>query len=230
MRSIEIRPKVLFTCHESLIGLLSSYYYARETIYSNTEYSLLNITSSYALYTDPYSQFQDSLTHFRSISAEHRHMIQIENLMSSSVLDIYYNKDSSAYSYTSLGLAYSHTTFLSDLLSFSSLGLCPESSKLILEYHIIFEELRKSHFALSVAVMSTIESRILDDMKVSIWLIGLFSIMLILFYLFILLPVIRKIDQVVTSAWTFFNELHLGDIEDEDHLIKLHRHKKLKYL
>lgn len=224
MKSIEIRPKVLFTCHEALIGLLSSYYYARETIYSNTQYSLFNITSSYTLYTDPYSQFQNSLTQFRSISAEHIHMIQSENLMSSSVLDIYYNKDSSAHPYISLGLAYSHSTFLSDLLSFSSLGLCPRASELIVEYHTIYEELRKAHYSLSAAVISTIESRIFDQMILSIWLIGLFSILLILFYLFILLPVIRKIDQVVTSAWTFFNELHLGDIEDEDHFIKLRRH------
>jgi hypothetical protein len=224
MKSIEIRPKVLFACHETLMGLLSSYYYARETIYSNTQYSIFNITSSYTLYSDPYSQLQDSLTRFRSISGEHLQMIQTENLMSSSVLDIYYNKDSSAHPYTSLGLAYSHTTFQSDLLSFSSLGLCPEASKLISEYHIIYDELRKVHFLLSETVVRTIESRILDEMRLSIWVIGVFSIQLILFYLLILLPVIHKIDQVVTSAWTFFNELHLGDIEDEDHFTKLRRH------
>jgi len=224
MKSIEIRPKVLFKCHESLIGLLSSYYYARETIYSNTQYSLLNSISSNTLFTDPDSQLQDSLTRFRSISAEHLHMIESEDLMSSSVLGIFYNKNSKAHPYTSLGLAYCHTSFQSDLLSFSSLGLCPESSKLISEYHIIYEELRKAHFALSAEVMRTIEFRILDEMRLSIWVIGVFSIQLILFYLFILLPVINKIDQVVTSAWTFFNELHLGDIEDEDHFIELSRH------
>jgi hypothetical protein len=224
VKTIEIRPKVLFVCHEALIGLLSSFYYARETIYSNTQYSIFNITSSYTLYSDPYSQLQDSLTRFLSISGEHLQMIHTENLMSSSVLDIYYNKDSSAHPYNSLGLAYSHTAFQSDLLSFSSLSPCPEASKLISEYHIIYDELRKAHFLLSETVVRTIESSILDEMRLCIWVIGVFSIQLILFYLLILLPVIHKIDQVVTSAWTFFNELHLGDIEDEDHFTKLRRH------
>lgn len=215
IQTIEIRPKMLSYCHNSLIGLLTTYFYAREKIYSDTKHSLFNITSDYILSPNPHQQFEKSLHLFKITSNQHLQMIQQEDLMTSYVYDLYYSSDSLANPYLGLGIAYAHSTFISDLIYLSSISHSQSSSDLIQEYHTIFQLLRSKHFSLSGEVMNSIEGRITDKMNSTVILIVMYSVMLIVVYFVVLLPVIRKIDQVVKSAWTFFNELHLGDIEED---------------
>lgn len=211
---IELRPKLLTYSSNFETEIVKSYSYAKEMIYTG-ELSIYNITQDYVLLVEPEKLFNQSVNNYISSFNQHRRLMEDKDLKNGYITDLLFSKDSTLTPCLSLGLEYAQTTFITDLMDFSMMQLNYETRDYIKKYGEVYDEILKKYTKLSSEVLDLLNDKILHEMYMSIMGIVLYNLFIFLLYFVGVFAGTNKIKKVIDSGWNFFNDLHIGDLEDE---------------
>lgn len=211
---IELRPKLITYSSDFEIEIVKSYSYAKEKIYTG-ELSIYNITQDYVLLADPEKLFNQSVGNYISSFNQHRRLIEEKELKNDYISNLLFSKNSTLIPCLSLGLEYAQTTFITDLIDFSMMELNSETGHYIEKYGEVYDEILSKYLKLSSEVLDLLNDRILHGMYMSTMGIVLYNVFLSLLYFIGVFAGTNKIKKVIDSGWNFFNDLHIGDLEEE---------------
>lgn len=214
MEMIQLRPEILSHSYEFTIEIAKSYSYAKEMIYTG-ELSIQNATENHILFTDPEKLFQDSVDNFIRSFNTHRRLMEQEGLLNDYIIDLLFSKDIKLQPFLALGLEYSHNTYITDLLDLSKMTLNKENGAIVEAYDLLYENIMEGYLKLSDKVLELLNDRLLEQMHMSIMGVLMYDAFIIVLYFFGVFTGTNKIRKVISSGWSFFNDLHIGDLEFE---------------
>jgi hypothetical protein len=116
--------------------------------------------------------------------------------------------------YFDLGIYSSQSAYVTDMLDLAYSNFSSETAQKFLTYHDITEGLIESYEELNIEIQKKIEDKIIDEFDICIIMMTLFSLFLIVMWFIFVFKVIRSVNQVILSSWSFFNELNLGNLEE----------------
>lgn len=214
MSYISIRPRILSLNSESSINLIMVYDFAREFTIRNTPFAVRFIIRDKTLSPPPLAQFSKSISRFRTNSVNMLEILRKEDLIDDSIISSLFQETASDLTYFNLGIYYSLSTYITDMLDLAYSNLSSDSAQDFITYHDITEVLVESYEALNTDIQQKITDKITSEFHICLIMMTLFSCFLIVMWCIFVFKVVRSIKQVILSGWSFFNELNLGDLEE----------------
>jgi hypothetical protein len=141
-------------------------------------------------------------------------VLRKEDFMDDSIRYSLFQKNASDLTYFDLGMYYSQSAYITDMLDLASSNVTLETALKLITYHTITERLIEAYEALSTEIQNIIADKIIDEFDICIIMMTLFSLFLIVMWFIFVFKVIRSVNQVILSGWSFFNELNLGNLEE----------------
>lgn len=214
IKIIELRPKILTYSYEFSLELVKSYAYSKEMIYTR-DISIQNITQNHVLFVDPEALFQKSVNLLIHSFNNHRRLIQEEGLMDDYIIDVLLGKHSTVIPYLALGLEYSHNAYITDLINLSRIQLNSESGNIVESYHVLFHNIMEAYLNLSNKALDLLNERLSEQVSMNIMWILVYDAFLSALYVIGVFAGTNKVKKVITRGWSFFNDLHIGDLESD---------------
>lgn len=208
---ISNRPNVFKSTSDTMLNLLQSYSLSREYTLRDSNLSIYIILPQYNLIPELQNLSYNKLLDYKKKHTDLRLIFEEYSIGENEVIDTLFSKVNSEYPFLALGLEYSQSVFISDVVytrgfTHDKLVSSDAFNRKNVELMIgAYEEM-------SDYVNEHLISQVKQTRDLAIVLLTFFCISLALVFLLVLLPIIYSVEKTITSCWSFFNTFNLGDL------------------
>jgi hypothetical protein len=211
LTAISNRPNVFKATSDTMIHLIQSYSLSREYTLRNSDFSIFLILPQNNQIPELQNLSYSKLLDYRKKHTDLRLLFEKYSLGTNEVIDTLFSKVNSDYPFLALGLEYSQSVFISDVVytrgfTFDEIVyLCKfnrENVKLMISAYEGMSDDMNQHLI----------SKVKETQDQAIVLLTFFCISLALVFLLVLLPIIYSVEKTISSCWSFFNTFNLGDL------------------
>lgn len=212
IQAMEIRPKLVRTAADTMLNLIESFSYNQEYIIRDQPQGIFYTLPDNNLIPEIQNLSYNKILQYKENHNKLKKMLNQYNVLTSDISKIMFEEADPSFTFLTLGLDYAHSGYVSELFNMRSLS--SDEMYEHIDYETISEAMTSSYQTMLEEIKDYLRLNVERERDLAMVFISFFCMFLGGVYLFLLLPIICRVEKTVTSCWSFFNTFNLGDMNN----------------
>lgn len=210
IQAMQTRPKLVRTTADTMLSLIESFSYNQEYIIRDQPQGIFYTLPDNNLIPEIQNLSYNKILEYKENHNKLKKLLNRYNVLTSEISKIMFDQADASSNFLTLGLDYAQSGYVSELFNMRSLS--SDEIRKHIEYETISQAMRNSYQTMLDEIKDQVRRNIEKERDLATVFISFFCVLLGGAYLFILLPIICRVENTVLSCWSFFNTFNLGDM------------------